>query len=61
MIFFMRDRLTMQGGSLEMKKNMLADLYIYSILLRLIDSCKFVRARACRKMNFFSSLLNLVC
>ena len=53
--------LIMQVGSLATKKNMLFDLYIYSILLIFSDSCMFVNARACLKMNFFSSLLNLDC
>ena len=53
--------LIMQVGSLAMKKNMLFDLYMYSILLIFSDSYMFVNARACLKMNFFSSLLNLDC
>ena len=51
----------MQVGSLAMKKNMFDDLYMYSILLKFIDSYSLVKARACRKINFFSSLLNLDC
>ena len=42
-----------------MKKNMLLDLYMYSILLTFIDSCRFVNGKHYRRMNFFSSLLNL--
>jgi len=58
-IFLISERLTMHVGSLAMKKNILFDLYMYSILLRFTDSCRFVSARACLKINFFSSLLNL--
>ena len=49
----------MHGGSFVMKKNMLLDLYMYSILLTFIDSCRFVNGKHYRRMNFFSSLLNL--
>lgn len=57
-IFRIRERLTRHVGSFVRKKNMLFDLYMYSILLTLIDSCMFIRDNACFNTNFFSSLLN---
>ena len=60
-IFFMRDRLTRQVGSFAMKKYILFDLYMYSILPRLMASGKLVSARVCRTIKVFSALLNLDC